>query len=79
MEVVMNMSAVVGEIVESGIPAAFEQFGELLDAQWVEKALEETGTASIRRRKLPADLVVWLVVAMALFRDRSILECFPAA
>jgi len=70
----MNMSAVVGELVENGVPAAFEQFGELLDAQWVARALEETGTASIRRRKLPANLVVWLVIAMALFRDRSILE-----
>jgi len=74
VEAHMNMSAVVGEILECGVPAAFEQFSEDLDAQWVASALERTGTASIRRRKLPADLVVWLVIAMALFRDRSILE-----
>ncbi len=31
-------------------------------------------TASVRRRKLPAPQVVWLVIGMALFRDRSIQE-----
>jgi len=52
--------------------AAFKQFGSLLDAEWVSEALEHTGTASVRRRKLPAQLAVWLVIGMALFRDRSI-------
>ena len=28
--------------------------------------------ATVRRRKLPAEYVVWLVVGMGLFRDRSI-------
>ena len=70
----MSMTAAVGALVECGVPAAFVQFAEILDAQWVASALKKTGTASIRRRKLPADLVVWLVIAMALFGDRSILE-----
>ena len=33
-----------------------------------------TGTASVRRRKLPAEHVVWLVIGMGLFRDRSIAQ-----
>jgi len=74
VEVPMNMAATVTELVESGVPAAFERLAKLVDAEWVASALETTGKASIRRRKLPADLVVWLVIAMALFRDRSILE-----
>ena len=53
-------------------PAAFQFAAEILDRQWIEDALDATGTQSIRRRKLPADAVVWLVIAMALFRDRSI-------
>jgi hypothetical protein len=45
-----------------------------LDPEWIEQALAETGTASIRRRKLPADQVVWLVLGMCLFADRSIVD-----
>jgi len=36
--------------------------------------LAATGTATVRRRKLPAEYVVWLVIGMALLRDRSIRE-----
>ncbi len=54
--------------------ASFEIFGETLDAQWITQALAATGTATVRRRKLPADYVVWLVIGMALLRDRSIAE-----
>jgi len=34
----------------------------------VKQALGATGKASIRRRKLPADHAVWLVIGLALFR-----------
>ena len=33
-----------------------------------------TGTASIRRRRLPAEQVVWLVIALALYRHQSMPE-----
>lgn len=70
----MSLSEFIDDILEADIPAAFEMFGRRLDAEWIDEALEETGTASVRRRKLPATLVVWLVIGMALFRDRAILE-----
>jgi len=54
--------------------ASFEIFSESLDAAWIAEALAATGTATIRRRKLPAEYVVWLVIGMALLRDRSIRE-----
>ena len=41
---------------------------------WIERALEATGTASVRRRRLPAEQVVWLVIALALYRHQSMLE-----
>jgi hypothetical protein len=47
-------------------------FSHELEVDWVRRALETTQTATIRRRKLPAEYVVWLVVGMGLFRDRSI-------
>ena len=53
-------------------PASFDEFSAALEPAWIAAALETTGTASVRRRKVPADYVVWLVIAMALFRDRAI-------
>lgn len=58
----------------SGSEASFALFAQSLDQAWVEQALRATGTASIRRRKLPAEYVVWLVIGMAMLRDRSITE-----
>jgi len=54
--------------------ARFEQFRSALDSAWVAAALAATDTASVRRRKLPAEHVVWLVIGMGLFHDRSIAE-----
>jgi len=58
--------------VVDGGPASFARFAASLPREWVERALVATGTATIRRRKLPADQAVWLVLGMALFADRSI-------
>jgi hypothetical protein len=55
-------------------PASFEQFSAAIDPQWIAAALVATDTASVRRRKLPAEHVVWLVIGMGLFHDRSIAE-----
>lgn len=52
----------------------FELFSRTLDIEWVRRVLQTTGTASVRKRKLPAEAVVWLVIGMALLRDRSIDE-----
>ena len=70
----VSLSESLNCIVAEDIPTSFERFGHVLDASWVDQALKETGTASVRRRKIPAALVVWLVIGMALFRDRSIQE-----
>lgn len=64
----------IQEILEADIPTGLKRFGNDIDARWLDDALQETGTASVRRRKIPAKLVVWLVIGMALFRDRSIQE-----
>src|SRR3989338_669651 len=54
--------------------ASFALFAQTLDRQWIDAALQATGAASVRRRKLPAEYVVWLVIGMGLLRDRSIEE-----
>src|SRR5215510_13830663 len=43
-----------------------------IDPEWIEQALQATGTATLRRRRLPASQVVWLVIGMALFRKQAI-------
>jgi len=48
----MSLDTSITEILTMDLPAAFERFGEILDPQWVEEALQQTGTATIRRRKL---------------------------
>src|SRR5688500_1325975 len=53
-------------------PAGLSRFAGGLDGRWVDEALAATGSASCRRRKLPATEVVWLVLGMAMFADRSI-------
>lgn len=55
-------------------PESLSTFQQSIPLEWIEQALESTQKFSVRRRKLPAELVVWLVVAMGLFRDRSITE-----
>ena len=48
-------------------PDRLDQLSCLIDPQWIDQALSSTGKASIRRRKLPAEHVVWLVIGLALF------------
>ncbi len=54
------------------VPHEFERFASLIDPEWIDEALQQTGTASIRRRRLPAERMVWLVIGLALFRDEPI-------
>ena len=55
-------------------PHGFANFARHLKREWVEEALLATGTATLRRRRLPAEQVVWLVIGMGLMRDRPITE-----
>ena len=43
-------------------PASFDQFSAAIDPQWIADTLAATDTASVRRRKLPAEHVVSLVI-----------------
>lgn len=54
--------------------AAFARFVSSIEPAWIEAALKATGTATVRRRRLPAEQVIWLVLGMVLFRPRAIHE-----
>ena len=49
-------------------PENFEDVRRHVDPAWVAEALEATGTATVRKRRLLAEQVVWLVIGMAMFR-----------
>jgi hypothetical protein len=55
-------------------PQDLSIFQRELPLEWIEQALATTDKVSIRRRKLPAELVVWLVIGLGLYRNRPISE-----
>lgn len=55
-------------------PPDWSRLGEHLPYDWVEAALAASGKASIRHRRLPAQQVVWLVISLALYRNKSVKE-----
>lgn len=62
-------------VTEDVLPVAgLDRLAEHLPLAWIEQALSVTGTASIRRRRLPAEQVVWLVIALAFYRHQSMPE-----
>ena len=52
----------------------FSKFQASIEPGWVLEALAATGTATLRRRRFPAEQALWLVLGMALFRDTPIVE-----
>lgn len=54
------------------LPEDLDRFRRHVPVQWIEEALCATGTATVRRRRLPAEQVLWLVIGMALMRNESI-------
>ncbi|MFA0617285.1 transposase domain-containing protein, partial [Vibrio splendidus] len=49
----------------------YESVVDAIQIVWIEQALLETNKASIRRRRLPAQQAVWLVIWMGLQRNMS--------
>lgn len=58
----------VAEVLDPELPV----FRREINPFWIEEALQSTHSASIRRRRLPAEQAVWLVLVMGPLRDMSI-------
>ena len=58
----MELGAALLAVGAGDRAASFDLFSETLDPEWIAQALTATGTATVRRRKLPAEYVVWLVI-----------------
>lgn len=70
----MALQEYLESTAELGAPALLDGIRKNLDPAWIDEALAATGTATVRRRRLPAEQVIWLVVGMALYRHDSIQE-----
>lgn len=69
----MNFAQALAAIGPMAGTETFETLSRAVDPQWIRSVLEATGTATVRRRKLPAEHAIWTVIGMALFRDQPIL------
>src|SRR5215475_2559028 len=70
----MGLRAALVETASVPRPETFKNFCRSVPAEWIDAALAATGTATLRRRRLPAEQAVWLVLGIGLFRDRPIEE-----
>lgn len=70
----MNLAQSLAHTSEVFEPKTFSALREQLDPDWITKALEATDTVTVRRRRLPAQEMIWSVVGMALLRDRTITD-----
>lgn len=70
----MALASDLEAVVEHGQLPEFKQFPGSIDARWIEEMLNIFGKATVRKRRLPAEQVLWLVIGMGLMRDRPIKE-----
>ena len=50
-------------------PEGLETFRRHIEPGWIEAALTASGTATVRRRRLPVEEVIWVVLGCALSRS----------
>ena len=68
----MKLEEALKAVAEYAIGERLEKMRQHLDPAWIEEALALSGTVSLRKRRLPAEQVVWLVIGMGLMRDMPI-------
>lgn len=50
----------------------FSSLSDILEPDIIESCLQSNGVATLRKRKLPMDAMVWAVIGMSLFRTESV-------
>ena len=70
----MTLTSTLDALSDGTLPNSFNGLRTHVDEQWIESALAQGGVATVRRRKLPAAEVVWLVIGISLYRDRPMVE-----
>lgn len=70
----MGLASSLASLADGTLPKSFEGLKSHIDNEWIKSALAKSGVATVRKRKLPAEQVVWLAIGIALYRDRPIPE-----
>ena len=60
-----NIGAALQDTAEFSEEHSLDRFRDSIDPRWIEEALEATGTATLRKRRLPSEQLIWLVLGMA--------------
>ena len=55
-------------------PPSAQLFAEHLPVEWIQHCLTLSAHVTVRRRRLPGNMVIWMVVAMAFFRNEPITD-----
>ena len=50
----------------------FSSLSDVLEPDVIQSCLDSNGVATLRKRKLPMDAMVWAVIGMSLFRTESV-------
>lgn len=53
---------------------AFTNLHHLLDENIIQQAFETAGVATVRKRRLPLDAIMWSVIGMSFYRQQSVWE-----
>ncbi|WP_318840140.1 IS4 family transposase [Providencia sp. PROV080] len=62
------------ETVQAFSPTEFTALSDLLSAELIDECLVDAGVVTIRKRRLPMEMMVWAVTGMSLFRSLSMAQ-----
>lgn len=69
----MNIEqALQNTLLESTRYHTFEKLSEILDDDIIQQGFKQAGIATVRKRRLPLEAVLWSVIGMAMFRKESV-------
>ncbi len=54
--------------IQQFTPEQFDSLSEILTPELIAQCLENSGTVTLRKRRLPMEMMIWSVVGMALYR-----------
>jgi hypothetical protein len=70
----LTLISTLDALSDGTLPSSFRGLRSHVDVEWIESALARGGVATVRKRKLPVEEVVWLVIGISLYRDRPMVE-----
>ncbi len=62
------------DIINAHAPQRIDSLHDLLPADLISQALAQTDTVTFRKRKLPLESMVWLLIGMAIYNDKSMAD-----